>query len=577
MQSARAEIASDAPADADRVLTLLDPGLFRHALDGLSDAVAIIDAHWRVLYLNGAGEGLFQRAAADLVGETLETVFAEAEEFQAFSRWFDQADVESSVKEIARYRRADGEVFPGDTTLSVMRNDGGAVLAKIVTIRDIGAQRLADETLHGLYAISSAAELCADEKVERILRLGAAYYGAPNAVMGRVVDGVYRVDYALGPATNRGRTAKLSETVCGELLSSGQSVMLLDAPGAFDTRRHFGLSGAELGCYIAAPVFVSDEEIGSVSFFGPSRNAEHPPNAADFARLFAHWIGYQVSRERVLEDLRVAHEEAQSNFRVAEAASRAKSKFLATMSHELRTPLNAILGFSELIAAKLHGDTSEKYFEYGADIQKSAQKLLGMIDDLLSMSRLETERLTLAEELFDPIDEVQGGLLKMRPEALAAGVELSAAPNLPRMTLRAERKAFRQVLGNLLSNAVKFTDPGGKIFVDLKLGADGAAAVHVLDTGCGIPDDDLQRVFRPFEQKQGDANPMLAGAGGSGLGLTICRELMEAHGGALELESAVGQGTIAKMLWPAERVASAASAPAVRPARREEGVAARAT
>lgn len=529
----------------------------RSALQALPDAVAIVDLSGRIGYVNASFEAAFGYASDALLGRSLEFLFEDEDERREMEATLFSAEALAAPrKDLAKYRRENGDIFPGETTSSRVLDDRGVCIGVIAVIRDVGEQRLADETLHGLYALSSAPELFAEEKVERILYLGAAYYGLENAVIGQVVDDQYRVDYALGSATRRGRAYPLSQTLCSGLLASGGAVSVLDGPAALAGRSHLGLDAEEVGAYVGAPVFVNDRAVGSLSFFGRIGGRPLPAGAADFAQLFAHWIGYQLTREKVLEELRAAHEAAQENYRVAEAASRAKSRFLATMSHELRTPLNAILGFADLTAGRLHGESSEKYFEYAADISGSATKLLGMIDDLLSMSRLDTGAIELVEEIFDPIEEIQVAVMKHRPAATQAGLELTAAPDAPRMTLRAERKAFRQVLGNLIANAIKFTKSGG-VHVDVVVDAKGGAVIRVIDTGCGIPESELSRVFYPFERNDGDDSAMTANAGGSGLGLTICRELMEAHDGALTLASVVDQGTIASMVWPAERIAFA--------------------
>ena len=442
----------------------------RAAFEALPEAVVIADRSRRVVYVNASFESMFGYAAADAVGRPMEDLYADEGEFRAAAeRRRNPRAPKTSGKDVILFRRADGSVFPGDATASKIADDDGAHLGFVDMIRDVTEQRRADETLHGLYALSSAPELCAEDKVERILRLGAAYYGVTNAVIGQVTGDAFRVDFALGPATRRGRSFSLSEAICGELLATGSPVMVLDGAEALAGQRHLGVEGVDLGVYIGAPVYVNDCAVGGLSFFGKIDDRPTPGNAADFARLFAHWIGYQLSREKVLEELRAAHEAAQENFRIAEVASRAKSRFLATMSHELRTPLNAILGFAELTAGRLHGEKSEKYFEYAADIGRSATGLLAMIDDLLSMSRLDSGKIQLVEEEFDPAEELRLGVLKHRPEATGRGIEITAAADLPRVLLRAERRAYRQVLGNLISNAIKFTDTGGRVALDLTL------------------------------------------------------------------------------------------------------------
>ncbi|MBX2856672.1 MAG: PAS domain-containing sensor histidine kinase [Rhodobacteraceae bacterium] len=529
----------------------LDEAALRAILSALPDAVLCLRDDDRALYANEAFERMFQlspgtattRAGAEFLADTQEAERAAL----AFSDGV-------TAKELLKYQRADGQIFPGETNSSPLRDANGAIVGTLRVIRDVGEQRLADETLHGLYALSSAPELCASEKVERILRLGAAYLGLPNAVVGAVEGERYRIEYGFGPAAHRDQSFPLTDAICSELLAAGAPALSFEGPDRLGNRRHLGLSGAEIGGYVAAPVFIDHLAMGTVSFFGAPQARALPANGRDFTRLFAHWIGYELSRERALERLRAAHELAQTNYRAAEVANRAKARFLANMSHELRTPLNAILGFADLTASRLHGDQSEKYFEYAADIRDSANGLLSMIDDLLHLARLETGRLELAEEELDLFEEIRACVAQARGAAMARGVDMSMSAGGEAVTLRAERRAFRQVLLNLLSNAIKFTTSGGRIRLDVAPGAPGGVVIRVSDTGCGIPETDLARIFYPFEQANAHRSELLAGPGGSGVGLAVCRELMEAHGGALTLTSQVGVGTVAAMTWPSERV-----------------------
>ena len=529
----------------------LNEAALRAILCAMPDAVLCLRNDGCVLYANGAFERMFQLAQGSAIGREGRAFLADAQEAERADLAF--AD-DAEAKELLKYQRSDGEIFPGETRSSPLRDAHGAVIGTLRVIRDVGEQRLADETLHGLYALSSAPELCASEKVERILRLGAAYFGLPNAVIGAVEGERYRIEYGLGPAAHRDQSFPLTEAMCSELLASGAPALSAEGPERLANRRHLGLSGADIGAYVAAPVFIDHLAMGSVSFFGAPQTRALPANGRDFTRLFAHWIGYELSRERSMERLRAAHELAEANYRAAEVANRAKARFLANMSHELRTPLNAILGFAELTAARLHGEQSEKYFEYAADIRDSANGLLAMIDDLLHLARLETGRLELSEEELDLFEEIRACVAQTRGAAMGRGVDLSMMAGGQAVRLRAERRAFRQVLLNLLSNAIKFTEPGGRIRLDVAPGAPGGVVIRVSDTGCGVPESDLARIFYPFEQAAAHRSEMVAGPGGSGVGLAVCRELMEAHGGALTLTSQVGVGTVAAMTWPAERV-----------------------
>jgi PAS domain S-box-containing protein len=235
----------------------------------------------------------------------------------------------------------------------------------------------------------------------------------------------------------------------------------------------------------------------------------------------------------------------------AEAANRAKSQFLANMSHELRTPLNAIIGFAEVIEQEMFGKAgNRRYVEYAADIAASGRHLVDLIGDVLDMSKIEAGRYELEEEVIDLRATLDSALTIARGQAGQVGVRLDLRADAPaRAAARADGRALRQVLLNLLSNAIKFTAKGGRVEIALRADSDGIEFA-VADTGIGIAPEDLPHVTQPFRQAHGVGRHY----GGTGLGLAISRRLVELHGGKLEIESASGKGTVARVRLAAERL-----------------------
>jgi two-component system cell cycle sensor histidine kinase PleC len=233
----------------------------------------------------------------------------------------------------------------------------------------------------------------------------------------------------------------------------------------------------------------------------------------------------------------------------AEAANRAKSEFLANMSHELRTPLNAIIGFSELMESGLFGPLgSPRYAEYASDILDSGQYLLGVINDILDMSKIEAGQFSIDSEEIDlcPLISETVRVISLQAKEKSIAVETHIAESL---TLFADRRAVKQIVINLLSNAVKFTGHGGHIMVRARNVA-GALMITIEDNGCGIPKAALSKLGRPFEQVQ---NQFSKNHTGSGLGLAISRSLAELHGGALKIRSTEGTGTIVSVRIPVRK------------------------
>jgi two-component system, cell cycle sensor histidine kinase PleC len=230
----------------------------------------------------------------------------------------------------------------------------------------------------------------------------------------------------------------------------------------------------------------------------------------------------------------------------AESANRSKSEFLANMSHELRTPLNAIIGFSEIMTTGMFGPIgSPKYAEYAADIRKSGQFLLDVINDILDMSKIEAGRTDLELETFNIKSVVEDVMRLVTPRATESGIELITQCD-DGIQLVADKRAVKQVLINLLSNAVKFTPEGGTITVEIASKHDQLHC-NIIDTGIGIPQRDIEKLGRPFEQVE---NQFTKSKGGSGLGLAISKSLVELHGGQLAINSVLKKGTTVNVVLP---------------------------
>jgi len=230
----------------------------------------------------------------------------------------------------------------------------------------------------------------------------------------------------------------------------------------------------------------------------------------------------------------------------AEEANQAKSKFLANMSHELRTPLNAIIGFSEIMESGMFGPLgADRYEEYCKDIRNSGEYLLDVINDVLDMAKIEAGRIRLDFEdlALDPLLSEAMRVVSARAHDKQLTLTARLSPDL---SLRADRRALKQIVLNLLSNAVKFTPAGGQVTIRARNVGD-TVVVGIADTGIGISPDALQRLGRPFEQVE---SQLVKSHQGSGLGLAISKSLIELHGGRMSIRSAEGRGTMVLVRLP---------------------------
>jgi signal transduction histidine kinase len=270
---------------------------------------------------------------------------------------------------------------------------------------------------------------------------------------------------------------------------------------------------------------------------------------------------------RDITDRKQADERAQQlNFErearlEAEAASRAKSEFLAIMSHELRTPLNAVLGYSELLELGISGPLTDKMREQVGRIRTSAKHLLGLVNDILDLAKVEAGRLSVSSGPASAAGTVAAALALIQPQAAARGLDIVVTPlGEGSPVYLGDDERVCQILVNLLSNAVKFTEPGGTITIDVAVprAPDANSRLiaqreyvnfRITDTGSGIPEDKLLSIFDPFVQAETGHS---RSSEGSGLGLTISRRLARLMGGDLVVTSKVGVGSTFTLCMPAD-------------------------
>jgi two-component system cell cycle sensor histidine kinase PleC len=271
----------------------------------------------------------------------------------------------------------------------------------------------------------------------------------------------------------------------------------------------------------------------------------------------------RAEKDALIGELETAKSISDEARRRAEAANVAKSRFLAQMSHELRTPLNAILGFSEVMKTEIFGPhTVPQYKDYAGDIHNSGVHLLGLINEILDLSRIEAGRYELNEEAVSLVavaDECCH-LLQMRARNRGLTLHQVFENGMPK--LWADERAIRQICLNFLSNAIKFTPQGGEVWVKAGWTASGGQYLSVRDTGPGIPEEEIPIVLASFGQ---GSNSIKSAEQGAGLGLPIAKSLIDLHGGTFALKSKLRIGTEVIVTFPPERVMTAL-APLAEPA-----------
>ena len=261
---------------------------------------------------------------------------------------------------------------------------------------------------------------------------------------------------------------------------------------------------------------------------------------------------------RSAEELATVNDELQRRQYELERAITARSRFYASMSHELRTPINAVLGYSTLMLDGIYGSLNEKQREGLERTHRAAKHLLELVNDVLDLSKIEAGKIELAMQPVQFPSLIEDLFVTVAPFAAENKTELDLSMDGQPVTIVSDPRRVRQVMLNLVSNAIKFG--GGKpVRVVCRATPEGGVQIEVIDSGAGIPDDDLTRIFDEFVQLGQSAQP------GTGLGLPISRRLVELLGGKLELESKLGEGSCFRVTLPPDAPGAPAAEPAAEP------------
>ena len=319
-------------------------------------------------------------------------------------------------------------------------------------------------------------------------------------------------------------------TVAGRVLLEGKPIHITDVRADPEYTMVGIAQRAGFHTILGVPLLREESPIG-VIILGRKEVRPFTDKQIELATTFADQAGIAIENVRLFDDI-------QDKSRQLEEASQHKSQFLANMSHELRTPLNAILGYTELMADGAYGEPSEKMLGILKRLEANGKHLLGLINDVLDLSKIEAGQLVL--ELSDYCVQDIAQTVRSTLEPLAAdkklGFKVEVAPQLP--PGRGDGRRLTQVLINLVGNAIKFTDAGE---VAIKAEANnGSFYVSVRDTGPGISAADQTKLFQEFQQAD---NAITRKKGGTGLGLAISKRIIEMHGGRIWVESQPGQGS----------------------------------
>jgi CheY-like chemotaxis protein len=356
---------------------------------------------------------------------------------------------------------------------------------------------------------------------------------------------------------------QVRDSLAGEVMSTGQPIRLSknspDAPLKVST-------GYLVHSLLHVPVIAKGKTLGVLSVDNRlverpftdmdemlmSSLADYAAAAIENARLYEQ--AQQEISDRKRAESALAAEQASLARRVEERtaalsaanaelarASRLKTEFVASISHELRTPLNAILGMSEGLQEEVFGQLNEQQKRWLRHIEESGRHLLALINDVLDLSKIEAGQMTLELRPVSVESVCQASLEIIGPDALKKRLEVISRFDEPALAVGADERRLKQILVNLLSNAVKFTPEGGKIGLEVTSNSERSLLeITVWDTGIGISEEDLNRLFKPFVQVDSSLSRQY---GGTGLGLALVYRMVEMHGGSISIASEVDRGS----------------------------------
>jgi two-component system, cell cycle sensor histidine kinase and response regulator CckA len=544
---------------------------FGRLLDAALDAVVITDTSSRIVAWNHSAESLFGWQREEMLGRGLSETIIPARHraaHEAGVRRFLQTGVRRILDRRITIEALDSaeRELPIELTVTTYVDDG--VLYFVSFIRDLRVRRDQQATLEARYGVTRvlADARDANDAAERLLPAVGATLGWDVGAFW-LIDADERLIHCRHYWQAEGvRADAFLERSCATPLRCGEGlpgrVWERAAPAWIDDVTHdpnfprmplaveAGLHGA-----FGFPLVADGVVLGVIEFLTRSRPAPEQAQLDMFAALGSD-IGQFLRRrqaEAALRESRAAAAaererliaELEQERASLEEANRIKADFLATMSHELRTPLNAITGYTELLA--LHIGSPEKLAAYPERIALSARHLLQLIEEILTFSRIEAGREALHIEdvaLADLLDEVAAII---EPLAGEKGLRFAIDAADRSVVLHTDGRKVRQILLNLTGNAVKFTDEGGITFHSRV--ADNRIIFEVRDTGIGIAPEDVAKIWEPFCQVE----PVNARrAGGTGLGLTVTRQLARLLGGDVEVDSTPGKGSTFCVTLPLE-------------------------
>lgn len=500
-------------------------------LDAVGEAIIATDRVGRILYWNAGAERLYLWGSEEVVGRPVEEVTpTEMSRPQAREIMARLMEGETWTGEFMVQDR-DGRIFPVLVTDSPVLDEEGNLVAIIGTSTEITDRKRAEEAQRFLAEAGRLLASSLDHEVtlRRVSRMAVPMLG--DWCMVHLLDEGRLVAVAHTTPDGREDDASALEAILTGpdrllpgVLPTSEPLQLGPGHPACTPQAQARLEELEIRELLVVPLEIRGEPLGVITFARPSGPRPYGPEDLWLADELAGRAASAIENSRLYRD--------------AAESDRAKTDFLAVVSHELRTPLNAITGYAELLTGGVSGPLNEKQMGQIERIGVSARHLAHLIDEILTYARMEGGRDTLEAALTDVGATVRDAVSVLQPAADAKGLDLAVDGAAHGPDLLTDPGKLRQIVMNLVSNAVKYTDEGHVRVTVRKL--EGGVELTVEDTGVGIPPEEQERIFEPFRQVQ---SPNTRTVGGTGLGLSVSRRLVQVLGGRVTLESVPAEGS----------------------------------